>query len=283
MPKPNHQKIIMNCTLCAPASDTPPAAPDAAHKLPGHWLLAGLGKRVLRPGGLELTRAMLAELNIQFTDSVVEFAPGLGVTARMTLAKCPANYTAVERDESAAAQVRLYLEAPRERCLVGSAENTGLPSHSATVVYGEAMLTMQGGAQKRKIVAEAFRLLKPGGRYGIHELSVTPDNLPPEVQEDISREMSRNIHVGARPLTRREWRELLEGAGFKIEAEAAAPMHLLEPRRVIQDEGLGRALRFAFNVLRRPEARKRVLSMRKMFRKHRRHLAAVAFVAVKPA
>ena len=142
---------------------------------------------------------------------------------------------------------------------------------------------MQGAEQKRKIVAEAFRLLKPGGRYGIHELSVTPDNLPPAVQEEISREMSRNIHVGARPLTGREWRELLENAGFKVEAESAAPMHLLEPRRVIRDEGLWRALRFVFNLLRRPEARKRVFSMRKMFRKHRKHLAAVAFVAVKPA
>lgn len=28
----------------------------------GHWLLARLGKRVLRPGGLELTTRMLARL-----------------------------------------------------------------------------------------------------------------------------------------------------------------------------------------------------------------------------
>ena len=46
--------------------------------MPGHWLLAKLGKRVLRPGGLALTRAMLDRLNIQTQDSVIEFAPGLG-------------------------------------------------------------------------------------------------------------------------------------------------------------------------------------------------------------
>ena len=28
-------------------------------KMPGHWVLARLGKRVLRPGGMELTRLML--------------------------------------------------------------------------------------------------------------------------------------------------------------------------------------------------------------------------------
>ena len=53
--------------------------------MPGHWRSAKMGKRVLRPGGLELTRAMLERLNIQPRDSVIEFAPGLGVTARMTL------------------------------------------------------------------------------------------------------------------------------------------------------------------------------------------------------
>ena len=50
-------------------------------KMPGHWVLARMGKRVLRPGGLELTRRLLAELAISPSDDVVEFAPGLGVTA----------------------------------------------------------------------------------------------------------------------------------------------------------------------------------------------------------
>ncbi len=272
----------MNCTICTPVPETHASPPNDAHKMPGHWLLAKMGKRVLRSGGLELTRVMLERLAIDSRDSVVEFAPGLGVTARMTLSRQPASYTAVERDEAAAKELQSYLTGPRQRCQLGSAEQTGLPDQSATVVYGEAMLTMQGPEQKRRIVAEAFRLLKSGGRYGIHELSLTPDDLPAAAQEDISREMSRNIHVGARPLSAREWRELLTGAGFKIQSEATAPMHLLEPRRLIRDEGFFRALRFVFNVLRTPEARQRVFSMRCMFRRHRQHLAAISFIAVKP-
>ena len=272
----------MNCTVCTPASETRVLPQDNMHKMPGHWLLARMGKRVLRPGGLELTRVMLDRLDIQSRDDVVEFAPGLGVTARMTLKREPFSYTAVERDETAAAEVRQYLAGPRRRCQLGSAEQTGLPDRCATVVYGEAMLTMQGPEQKRRIIAEAYRLLKSGGRYGIHELSLTPDDLPGAVQEDISREMSRNIHVGARPLTAREWRELLTGAGFRIDFEATAPMHLLEPGCLVRDEGFFRALRFVFNVLRTPEARQRVLSMRRLFRKHRAHLEAITFVVIKP-
>jgi hypothetical protein len=56
-------------------------------KMPGHWLLLRLGKRVLRPGGVELTLRMLDGLNIHPDDDVVEFGPGLGVTARLTLAR----------------------------------------------------------------------------------------------------------------------------------------------------------------------------------------------------
>ena len=272
----------MKCAICHPASESHQPSANNTHQMPGHWLLAKLGKHVLRPGGLALTRTMLNQLNIQPRDSVIEFAPGLGVTARMALSRQPATYTAIERDEAAADKVRSFMREPQQRCLAGTAEQTGLPDQSGTVVYGEAMLTMQGPEQKQRIVAEAFRLLKPGGRYGVHELSLTPDELPDSVKHKISHEMSHSIHVGARPLTPREWRELLESAGFKIQAEVTAPMYLLEPRRLIRDEGFWRALRFVFNVLRMPEARQRVFDMRRIFRKYHEHLAAITLVAVKP-
>ncbi len=251
-------------------------------KMPGHWLLARLGKRVLRPGGLELTRRMVEELDVKPTDVVVEFAPGLGTTARLTLGRRPASYTGIERDETAARMVSGWLDGPGRRCLLGNAEGTGLPGSSATVVYGEAMLTMQREPQKRRIVREAHRLLRPGSRYGIHELCLVPDDLDDAVKEEIRRALSGAIHVGARPLTPSEWRYLLESEGFEVRAEATAPMRLLEPGRLLRDEGLAGALRFAGNVLRDAEARRRVLTMRAVFRKYREHLAAITLVAVKP-
>lgn len=249
--------------------------------MPGHWLLARLGKRVLRPGGLELTRRMLDALDIQHPDRVVEFAPGLGATARITLGHRPASYTGIERDEAAARMVSGYLSGPNQRCLIGDAEETGLPEASATVVYGEAMLTMQRPPQKQRIVREAYRVLEAGGRYAIHELCLVPDDLDEGKKEEIQRALSEKIRVGARPLTPSEWRALLESEGFEVQTEATAPMHLLEPGRLIKDEGLKGALRFARNVLGDTEARKRVLAMRKVFRQYRDQLAAITLVGVK--
>jgi len=258
-----------------------PGANLPAGKMPGHWLLARLGKRVLRPGGLDLTRRMLEALAIQPSDAVVEFAPGLGVTARMTLRLHPASYTAVEDDEAAANRVRRFLDGIHQQCLVGNAAETPLPDRFATVVYGEAMLTMQGTEQKRRIVREAARLLKPGGRYGIHELCLVPDDLDGQIKHEIEQALSRTIHVGARPLTASEWRAILETEGFNVQAEAQRPMRLLEPDRLIQDEGFRGALRFLKNLIRDGEARRRVLAMRRIFVKYRSHMAAIMLVGVK--
>ncbi len=50
-------------------------------RLQGHWLLAKMGKKVLRPGGLELTNSMLSAAKPSGEDRIVEFGPGLGKTA----------------------------------------------------------------------------------------------------------------------------------------------------------------------------------------------------------
>ena len=252
-----------------------------ADKMPGHWLLARLGKRVLRPGGRQLTSRMIEALSIGPSDVVIEFAPGLGETARLALSKKPASYTAVERDKDAATLVQKFLPGPEQRCVVGLAEDTALCDASATVVYGEAMLSMQTPRQKSLIVREACRLLKPCGRYGIHELCLVPNDITESTKVEIQNDLSSVIHHGTRPLTIAEWQGLLEAEGFSVQTQAEAPMHLLESWRIIQDEGVFGALRFAFNVIFNREARHRVLGMRQVFRKYRDSLAAVMIVAQK--
>ena len=58
-------------------------------------------------------------------------------------------------------------------------------------------------------------------------------------------------------------------------------MHLLEPSRLIADEGLAGALKFGWNLLINRDARRRVLAMRRAFRRFDAHLGAITIVAVK--
>ncbi len=247
----------------------------------GHWFLAKVGKRVLRPGGLELTRKMMDALDIKSTDEVVEFAPGLGLTAEMALQKRPKSYTGVELNKEAAAKLQRKINGPNKKIVVANAASSGFPSESVDKVWGEAMLTMQASHRKSEIIREAARILKPGGYYAIHELGLTPETMPEEDKAGIQKGLAKSIKVNARPMTVPEWKKYLEDEGFEVIAVHSNNMDLLKPERVIADEGFFRALKIGFNVLTHPKIRKRILGMKNTFQRYYDNLNAVTIIARK--
>ena len=261
----------------------PQSERDPAH-LQGHWLLARIGKHVLRPGGKKLTERMLANADIAGKD-VVEFAPGLGLTTRAILERDPKSYRGVDRDPQV---VDIISKLTSEKatipasCVQRDAADTGLESNSADVVIGEAMLTMQTERGKQAIIGEAFRLLRAGGTYSIHELGLQPDNLDESVKDEVRKALARSIKVNARPLTEQEWRELLEAEGFEVLWRGKEPMALLDMKRNIADEGIGGVLRILRNVLGNKDIRARVLNMKHTFDKYSNELTGIAFVVRKP-
>ena len=69
---------------------------------------------------------------------------------------------------------------------------------------------MQIEAMKRQIVREAHRLLKSGGRYGIHEMCLMSDNLDAKTKKEAERALTGVVHHGVRPLSVSEWSSLLQ-------------------------------------------------------------------------
>lgn len=264
-----------------PHDHAPGAGLDPA-KMPAHWLLARLGKRVLRPGGRETTAWLLEQASIGAGDDVVELAPGMGATAALLLARHPRSYVGVERDGAAAATAE---EAVRRaghaaaRIAVGDAASVPLGDGAASLVVGEAMLSMATEAQKRRIVAEAARVLRSGGRYLVHELAFEGSD---EAREAAERDMSQHIHVGVRIHDEAGWRALFTEAGLSVRTVRTGPMRLLEPGRVLSDEGLARTALFLFRLATEPRARKRVLEVRRCFRRHAAGLRSIAIVVDKP-
>lgn len=247
----------------------------------GHWILAKMGKKVLRPGGKELTLKLIENLGIKDSDNIVEFAPGLGYTASVALQKNPKTYTGIELNEEAASLLRKTIQCEGRKIIIGNAADSTLEENFANKVYGEAMLTMHADHRKSEIIHEAHRILKKGGLYGIHELGLYPNELDKGVKDEIQKQLAQTIKVNARPLTQSEWVSLLEKEGFKIVHIETNSMSLLESKRVIDDEGFFRTLKIIFNILTHSDERKRILAMRDTFRKYDKHLNAIAIVAEK--
>lgn len=269
----NKQQVEQKGSLATTASDF--------EKAPGHWVLAQMGKKVLRPGGRELTEKLVDMLNIKSDDDVIEIAPGLGFTANLVLEHNPRSYVGIEQDATAAEETRRMFNNPSRRVVVRNVLDNGLENDSASLIYGEAMLTMQSDIQKNRIVQECKRLLRSGGRYGIHELCLKPDTISETLKHEIQKELAQSIRVNARPLTVEEWKTLLTNSGLEVKSVSTNPMHLLKLSRMIADEGFLRTLKIGFNILTNPTALKRVLEMRAVFERYAEHLGAVAIVVEK--
>lgn len=249
-----------------------------------HYLLAKIGKKVLRPGGKELTKRLIENLDIQQEDIVTEFAPGQGFTTSIVLDKAPRSYVGIELDKDYVTHLQQKFKSKLNsniNFIQGDAENTKLPGKSIDKLFGEAMLSMHADQRKTRIIKEASRVLKTGGLYAIHELELKLSEKEREKHGMIQRDLAEVSHVNARPLTIEEWKFLLAQEGFEIINIERRPLKVLDPTRIIADEGVLQTLRIAYNVLTMPKARKRVFAMRKTFKSHSKHLNAVAILARK--
>lgn len=245
------------------------------------WVLSKVGKKVLRPGGRELTMWLIDHLQITSEDSVLEFAPGIGFTAIQVLKKKPKSYTGIELNEEAGKNLREIIQGENKKILIGNAADAHIVNATQDKVFGEAMLTMHADQKKSEIIHEAYRLLKEGGLYGIHELCLVPDNISPEKKKAIQKDLSSHSHVNTRPLTQSEWISIIEKEGFHVIHAWTRPMMLLEPSRIIRDEGVINTLTTAYKVMRRPKARKKIFEMRKLFQEHRDEIRAIGIIAEK--
>ena len=68
---------------------------------------------------------------------------------------------------------------------------------------------------------------------------------------------------------------------FDIIHYQVTAMHLLEPARIIDDEGFTGFVRIVKNILSNSDIRKRILRMKNIFKKYENNLCAVILVAKK--
>ena len=92
--------------------------------------------------------------------------------------------------------------------LKGDIERIPLPDASVNVIISNCVINL--AADKRKVLAEAFRVLKPGGRFAVSDVVVRG-----ELPAALRRSMELWVGCVAGALTEAEYQRLLAQAGFE--------------------------------------------------------------------
>ncbi len=116
--------------------------------------------------------------------------------------------------------------------LKGEIEHIPLPDNSVDVVISNCVINLS--ADKRRVLREAFRVLKPGGRFAVSDI-VTRGEITPEIRQSVL------LWVGcvAGALEDVEYREMLAAAGFEqIDIEPTRVYHAEDARSLLSAEGV---------------------------------------------
>lgn len=116
--------------------------------------------------------------------------------------------------------------------LRGHIEDIPLPSASVDVIISNCVINLSG--DKRRVLAEAFRVLKPGGRFAVSDVVVRG-----EVPADVRRSMELWVGCVAGALEEQEFRSLLGENGFvDIDVEPTRVYKSADARTFLQESGI---------------------------------------------
>jgi len=116
--------------------------------------------------------------------------------------------------------------------LKGEIEDIPLPDNSVDVIISNCVINLS--ANKDQVLAEAFRVLKPGGRLAVSDV-VTRGEISPEIRKSVL------LWVGcvAGALEENEYRSKLAAAGFeKIDLEPTRIYRAADAVNFLKDQGV---------------------------------------------
>jgi SAM-dependent methyltransferase len=116
--------------------------------------------------------------------------------------------------------------------LKGEIENIPLPNDTVDVIVSNCVINLSG--DKDRVLREAFRVLKPGGRFAISDVVVRG-----EVPSEIRKSMELWVGCVAGALSETEYREKLSAAGFEsVDIEATRVYDVNDAREFLCSSGI---------------------------------------------
>lgn len=175
-----------------------------------HWLLGD----ALHPGGAELTDRLARALGVASDDVVLDIGSGLGTSALLIARATGCAVVGVDLSpanvEQATARAAAAGLAGRVRFVEGDAEALPLADASVDGAVSECSLCLV--PDKAAAVRELARVLRPGARVAISDVTAVPGELPRELR---TLSAWTACFADARPLV--DLAALLEEGGLVVE------------------------------------------------------------------
>ena len=116
--------------------------------------------------------------------------------------------------------------------LMGAIEDIPLPDNTVDVIISNCVINLS--ANKDRVLNEAFRVLKPGGRFAVSDVVVRG-----EVHEQVRKSMLLWVGCIAGALEETEYRTKLEAAGFtNISLESVRAYDIEDARQFLTEAGI---------------------------------------------
>lgn len=257
------------------------------------WVAAGMAA----PGGPPMTAELLRALDVSAGDRVIELGPGVGRARAAILALRPRSYLAVDPDPGAAARLgpprpspvpkilrRAVPDEPVTRPSVQTAplDRSGAPDGEASVVVTEGSLGTLPDPLAAAALREAARVLRAGGRLGLHELAVVEDSPGEDEEARVVADLALDDGSGLHARTVEGWRAMVREAGLIVLGATTGPVVTAMPRDLAREIGPRHALRLLPDLARDGGRRGAALGARVAVDRHLPRLRAVVLLAEKP-
>ena len=197
-----------------------------AQQIPADAMLASLGCG---------NPTALAKLNLG--ETVLDLGSGGGIDVLLSVRRVGPSgkaYGLDMTDEMLALANKNKRKAGAENVefLKGEIESIPLPDNTVDVIISNCVINLS--ADKDRVLREAFRVLKPGGRFAVSDV-VTRGEIAPEVRQSVL------AWVGciAGALEENEYRRKLSSAGFEqIEIEPTRIYRIEDAREFLSSSGI---------------------------------------------
>jgi len=170
--------------------------------------LAALGVGGAHPGGLKLTKEILAEETLDETTRILDAGCGTGQTSAYIAKEYGCDVTALDNNEIMAekANERFSAEKLKIKAVEGTVENLPFIDASFDIVLSESVMLFTDVA---KSIPEFKRVLKPNGKLLVIESAIEK-----KVSEE-ELEPLKEFYEGTIFRSEEEWKQVFSQAGFR--------------------------------------------------------------------